>query len=270
MTETQSGAAKRDFSRPVAVRRIGLPDLRAALAAGLDDFWAMPSHVIFVSLIYPILGILLATIAFGYDLTALLYPLASGFALLGPLAAVGLYELSRRRERGLPTGWAEGFEVLRNPGIGSIVAVGLLLTALFVGWLFTAQALYSWLYGPAPASVTEFLADVMTTRRGWTLIVLGNLAGLAFAAVVLAVSVVSFPLLVDRADVGSGGAVATSVRAVMANPIPMAIWGLIVASLLALGSIPLFVGLAIVLPVLGHATWHLYRRVVELPPSAGG
>ena len=109
-----------------------------------------------------------------------------------------------------------------------------------------------------------FIHDVLTTSHGWALIIAGNVIGFIFAAVVLSISVVSFPLLLDR-DVGAAVAVQTSIRAVLANPLTMALWGLIVALALVIGSIPLFVGLAIVMPVLGHATWHLYRRVVEHP-----
>lgn len=244
------------------IKTISGGDLRAALAAGLEDFKLMPSHLVFLTLIYPLLGIVLAALAFGNDLLPLVYPLITGFALLGPLAAIGMYELSRRRERGLPTGWTESFDVLRNPAIGSIAALGIMLLVLFGLWLLTAQALAGWLYGTQmPSSIVAFFGDVLTTGRGWTLIILGGLAGFAFAVLVLMVSVVSFPLLVDR-NVGAATAVETSLRAVRANPGPMAVWGLTVAGLLALGSIPFFLGLAVVLPVLGHATWHLYRRLV--------
>lgn len=244
------------------VRRIGPADLKAALAKGLDDFWAMPTHVVFVSLIYPIAGIVLAGLTLGYNVLPLLYPLASGFALLGPFAALGLYELSRRRELGLRTDWKDAFEVLRAPSIGSILGLGVLLFVIFLAWILSAKALYQSLYGwHAPDSLVAFVGEVLTTRRGWTLLLLGNLIGFVFAVVVLTISVISFPLLLDR-DAGAAVAVATSVKAVLANPGTMALWGLIVAALLVLGSLPAFVGLAVVMPVLGHATWHLYRRLV--------
>jgi len=246
-----------------AVRTIGPADLQDVLSRGFDDFWAMPSHVVFVSLIYPIAGLVLAGLTFDYNVLPLLYPLASGFALVGPLAAIGLYELSRRREQELPTDWKYAFDVLRSPALPSIATLGIVLLVIFLSWLMTAQALYTSLYGyAAPASLTGFISEVLTTSRGWTLIVLGNAIGLAYAVVVLAISVVSIPLLLDR-DTGLAVAVHTSVRAVLRNPLTMALWGFIVAVLLVLGSIPAFVGLAIVMPVLGHSTWHLYRRVVE-------
>ena len=140
--------------------------------------------------------------------------------------------------------------------------LGLMLIALFLLWLVVAQIIYLVTLGPQPpASVASFLSDVFTTGAGWTLIIVGIGVGFLFALLVLAVSVVSFPLLLDR-NVGIGTAVSTSMRAVAANPGVMALWGLIVAGGLVLGSLPLFVGLVVVLPVLGHATWHLYRKVV--------
>jgi uncharacterized membrane protein len=222
------------------VRQISPTDLQDVLARGFDDFWAMPSQILFIALIYPVAGIVLAGLMFGYNVLPLLYPLASGFALVGPLAAIGLYELSRRREQELPTEWKHAFEVLRSPAMASIAMLGVVLFVIFIAWLMTAQALYTWLYGyAAPASLTGFVYEVLTTSRGWTLILLGNLIGFLYAAVVLAIS------------------------AVLKNPGPMALWGLIVATLLLLGSLPAFIGLAIVMPVLGHSTWHLYRRLVE-------
>src|SRR5215210_2557072 len=245
------------------VRRIGPADLKEVLRKGFADFWAMPSQVFFIGLIYPIAGVILAGLAFGENLLPLLYPLASGFALVGPIVSIGLYELSRRREQGLPTDWKYAFEVLQSPAIGSIAALGVVLLVIFMSWLLAAQALYEGLYGYRPVeSLPAFLSEALTTPRGWALIILGNLIGFVFAVVVLAISVISFPLLLDR-DVGAAIAVQTSIRAVITNPVTMALWGLIVAGLLALGFAMLIVGLAIIVPVLGHATWHLYRRVVE-------
>ena len=216
----------------LTVRKIGLADIRDALAHGLDDFAAMPSHVIFLGLIYPIVGFVLARMAFGYDVLPLLYPLATGFALVGPLAAVGLYELSRRREQGLDTHWTHVFDIRKSPSFPAIVALGALLMLIFIAWLATAQAIYQSLFGVlAPSSLTDFAHDVLTTESGWELIILGNGIGFLYAVVVLTISVVSFPLLLDR-DVGAAVALWTSVRAVALNPVTMAAWGLIVAVLL--------------------------------------
>jgi uncharacterized membrane protein len=244
------------------VRKIGLADLKDALRRGLDDFATMPSHMIFLSLFYPIVGFVLFRFTFGYEVLPLLYPLATGFALVGPLAAVGLYELSRRRAQGRDIHWTHVFDVRRSPSVGPIVALGVLLMLIFLGWLATAEVIYQSLFGVlAPSSITDFVHDVLTTDAGWKLIVFGNAAGFLFAVLVLVISVVSFPLLLDH-DVGAAVALQTSVRAVATNPFTMGVWGLIVTALLVIGSLPLFFGLAIVLPILGHSTWHLYRKVV--------
>ena len=251
-----------DSAADLSIRRIGIADLKDALRSGLADFNAMPTHAMFLCLIYPVVGLLLARLAFGYAVLPLLYPLAAGFALLGPLAALGLYELSRRREIGEPTSISHAFDVLRSSSIGGIVALGLLLLAIFGIWIAIANALYIANFGyGSPDSIGAFLHDVLTTSAGWHLIVVGNLVGFLFAVLVLAMSAVSFPLMLDR-DVGAAVALMTSVRAVIRNPATMALWGLIVAALLFLGSLPRFIGLTVVMPVLGHATWHLYRKLV--------
>jgi uncharacterized membrane protein len=245
------------------VRRIGISDLIDALRRGLDDFNAMPSHAIFLCLIYPVVGFFIGGLMLGYNLLPLLFPASAGFALIGPFAALGLYELSKRREAGLDIQWRHAFDVLHSPSIGAIAAIGFLLMCLFLAWLAVAQWIYQSLFGVLPPeSVTQFAHEVLTTSAGWKLIFYGNAAGLVFAIAALAVSVVSFPLLLDR-DVGAAVAIMTSLRAVAANPVPMAAWGLIVAALLVIGSLPFFTGLAVIMPVLGHATWHLYRKVIE-------
>jgi len=251
----------------LSVRRIGFADLKDALAKGVDDFIAMPTHAMFLCIIYPVIGLVLARLAFGYSILPLIYPLASGFALIGPLAALGLYELSRRREAGVEISASHAFDVLQSSSIGAIAALGVLLLVVFGAWLAAADAIYVANFGYAPpASVAQFAREVLRTPAGWNMIVVGNLVGFCFAALVLTIGVVSFPLLVDR-DVGAAVALWTSIQAVCKNPLAMAVWGLIVALLLLIGSLPLFLGLTVVVPILGHATWHLYRKVVELDSS---
>ncbi len=249
------------------VRRITTADLREALKLGLQDFWAKPSHYVFLCLIYPVVGLILMRWTSGANAIQLIYPLMSGFALVGPFAAIGLYEISRRRELGMNTSWRHALDVRRSPALPSIAVIGFMLLVLFLLWMFAAQSIYTSLFGDQPpASIGGFLREVLTTSQGWALILFGNAAGFIFAVIVLATTVVAFPLMLDR-DVGAVAAIETSARAVIVNPLPMALWGLLVAVLLVIGSIPLFAGLAVVMPVLGHATWHLYRRVVEPEPA---
>jgi len=244
------------------VRRIGVADLREALRKGLDDFGAYRSDVVFLGAVYAVAGLILARLAVGLELLPLVFPLASGFAIVGPFTAVGLYEMSRLREQGKPVNWMNAFDVFHAPAFGAIMVVGLMLIAIFLAWLAAAWGIFELTLGPRePTSIAAFLHDVFMTGAGWTMIALGVGVGFVFALVAMTISIVSLPMLLDR-DVGFDTAIKTSVRAVAANPLPMAAWGAIVVAGLVLGSLPLFVGLIVVLPVLGHSTWHLYRKVV--------
>jgi uncharacterized membrane protein len=252
---------------PFVIRKIGLSDLSEALRLGWEDFKAVPSHAIMLCVIYPVLGLVLFRMVLGYSVLPLLFPLAAGFTLIGPFAALGLYELSRRRERGEEAAAWDAMHVLRAPSFGAMLELGTLLLVLFIVWIAAADAIYIATFGNAPAaSIPDFATRVLTTPKGWSLIIVGCGVGFLFAVVALCVSVVSFPLMLDR-HATAIDAIRTSLQAVMKNPLAMAGWGLIVAMLLVIGSLPLFVGLAVVLPVLGHATWHLYRKVVEPDPN---
>ena len=220
------------------IRKITTADLIEALRLGYQDFLAKPSHIAFLCVLYPIIGLVISRIALNNDLLPLIYPLATGYALVGPICALGLYELSRRREQG----------------------VGLLV--LFAAWIATAFGLYESLLGGAPVDdVFELLGMIFGTANGLKLLVIGSGVGFVYAAIVLTFGVVSFPILLDR-NIGIVPAVQTSARAVLGNPIVMMTWGFIVALTLLVATIPLFIGLIVALPVLGHATWHLYRRLI--------
>jgi uncharacterized membrane protein len=248
--------------------RIGVHDVRDALQEGFSDFLNNPSHLAFLGFIYPTVGFCLAFWTSNLNLLPLLYPLVSGFALFCPFAAIGIYEISRRREAGLDASWRHALGVVYSPSLPAIAALSVALTVIFLLWLMTASSLYQWLFAPLGTLAPQrFIADLFTTNRGRDLILLGNASGCIFAATAFCISVVSFPLLLDR-EVGAGAAVLTSVHAVLNNPLPMLVWALIVVAGLAVGFATLLVGLAVVVPVLGHATWHLYRKVVE--PASGG
>jgi uncharacterized membrane protein len=260
MTYTVSSHAS--HALPI-VRKISIADIKDALNKGIEDFSAVPTYAIFLCVVYPVAALVLAQLALENDLLQLFFPLAAGFALIGPIAALGLYELSRRRELGLDLSWTRVLDLRHSASIGGILALGVALAVIFLVWMAAAQAIYVANFGKTvPESILNFLSQVLTTREGWTLIVVGNAVGFLFAVLVLMMYAVSLPLLLDR-DVGPVTAILTSVRAVVKNPVTMAMWGLIVAGLLVIGSLPLFMGLVIVMPVLGHSTWHLYRKLVE-------
>jgi len=245
-----------------AVNHIGLDDITGALRRGFDDFRASRSDVLALSVIYPIAGLVLWWLTSNYNALPLLFPITAGFALLGPLAAVGLYEMSLQRESGKQISWFDAFGVVHSPAFGSMLALGAVLLAVFLLWLAAAEGIYVAYLGPAPpTSAVAFLRAVFTTSAGWSMAVTGIAVGFLFAAFVLAISAVSFPMLLDR-NCGIAAAVVTSVRTVLTNPLPMAVWGFVVAGGLLAGSIPALVGLVVAVPVLGHATWHLYRKLV--------
>ncbi|WP_283643498.1 DUF2189 domain-containing protein [Marinovum algicola] len=253
---------------PIVIRDIDIGDLRIALSKGYEDFLAMRTDVMWIVLVYPVMGFVLAWFAATESLLPLLFPLVSGFALLGPVAGVGLYEMSRRREAGMTPRWRDGFGVAFSPAAAPMVVLGGYLMALFVAWMMTALVLYNATLGPAaPTSASAFVTDVFTTTAGLQMLGFGLALGFVFAALVLITALISFPMLVDR-RVGLPLAVATSVEVAWRNPITVAVWGMIVAALLTLGFVTLFVGLIFVLPILGHATWHLYRRAVAPPEPA--
>ncbi|WP_198369325.1 DUF2189 domain-containing protein [Roseomonas rosulenta] len=244
------------------LRRIGVADLRDALSRGLDDFLAAPTQLFFLGLLYPVIGFVAARAAWGGPLLPLLYPLLAGLSLMGPVMAIGLYEISRRREQGHAVSWLDAFAVLRSPAILSIAALGLMLLGIFLFWLVAAQVIYGSTVGAAPhATLGALLHDVLDTPAGLRMLLLGNAVGGALAVLVLVLTVVSFPMILDR-GVTPGLAIRTSIRAVALNPGAMALWGMVVVAGLVVGTLPLFIGLAVVVPVLGHATWHLYRKVV--------
>jgi uncharacterized membrane protein len=249
-------------SGDIAVRKIHLDDLWACLRAGYQDFNARPSFGVFLAVIYPLFAVLVTVLARGDGLLHLLFPVIAGLALVGPVVSVALFEMSRRRELGLDLGWRATFGFVHSASFAPILALSIVMVTLYVAWLFTAQSLYAGLFGAdPPASLGDLWARLWSTRAGAAFVIYGCALGAMFAFATLAVSVIAFPLLLDRPTTAIT-AMGTSIRAVASNLAVMTAWGLIVASLLAAGTLLLLVGLAAVLPILGHATWHLYRRVV--------
>ena len=251
-------------SSEIEVRTIALNDLWQSLKEGYDDFNATPAVGMFLTVLLFLLFALLLTLSLvGKNLHYLAFPIVAGFTLIGPVVSVGLFEMSRRREHGLDVSWRSTFDFVHSASFAPILALSLVMMVLYVGWLFSAEFLFFGLFGDdPPVSASDFVTQLVTTRRGAGLIVYGTLLGFIFAFTALAISVVAFPLVLDR-PASAATAVAISIRAVTSNLVVMAVWGLIVVVLLVAGAIVFLIGLAAVLPILGHATWHLYRKVVR-------
>jgi uncharacterized membrane protein len=250
-------------SAEIPVRKIADEDLRWALREGLEDFRAMRGDIVFAGLIYTFIGVAAVVMTTNGPLMPFFLPVVAGVGLLGPVAAVGFYELARRRELGETVHWWNFLDVRKRPSVDDMGIVAGLLLGIFALWLLAAGVLYVALFGWAtPTSFPGFLGSIFTTPQGWALILLGAALGVVFGWVVLCISVASLPMLVD-CNLSAAQAVSASWRAAHANKPEMIRWGLTVAGLLVLGSIPLFVGLAFVLPWLGYATWHLYTRLID-------
>ena len=249
--------------RDVPVRTITENDLTQSLRDGYQDFLDKRGDLVFVGLLYPLIGICVALAANGGSVLPLLFPMLAGLSLLGPLVSTGFYQLAKRREAGLESSWWHFFDVFNSPSREAIILVGIMLMAIFGAWLVAAGITYSVFFGTKPpATIGVLLTQAFTTPQGWAMIIIGNAIGAVFAVIVLATSVVSLPMLIDK-RIDAATAVRTSLKAFGQNRAILLRWGLRVGVLLVLGAIPILLGLAFVLPTLGYATWHLYTRLVD-------
>jgi len=251
-------------SDEIGIRRIGVSELWKSLQEGYEDFNAKPSFGIFLLVIYPLFALLLSFFVAAQNLHRMVFPMLAGLTLLGPVVAVGLLSVSRRRERGLELSWRSAFDFVHTCSFAPIAALTVVMTLLYGAWLYIAEFIYLSLFGAdPPASLAALVTELTTTRSGGALIFYGVGVGAIFAFTALAISVFAFPLLLDKPTT-SLTAVSVSIRAVTSNFFVMLLWGFIVVASLAVGASLFLVGLAAVLPILGHATWHLYRKVVEI------
>jgi uncharacterized membrane protein len=266
MTTEPSAPAASASLIPV-IREITIDDVHAAFYEGLADFRAAPSFGLFFGGVYATGGILLLLVMSAFHASYLAYPLAAGFALIGPFIAVGLYEVSRRREVGLPLEWRPVLGVVFSQSKRELGWMAFVAIFVMIIWLYQVRLLLAIFLGfQSFASMGEFLNVIFTTPEGWMFLIIGNAVGAVLAMGLFSISVISFPLLLDR-DVDFITAMIASVKAVVMNPRPMIAWALFIVLGLILAVIPFFLGLFIILPALGHASWRLYRRVVEPLPA---
>ncbi len=249
--------------RDIPVRTITDADLTQSLRDGYRDFLAKRGDLVFIGLLYPLIGLCAAIAANGGSILPLLFPMLAGLSLLGPLVSTGFYQLAKRRESGLESSWWHFFDVFKSPSREAILLVGILLMAVFGAWLVAAGVTYAIFFGTEPpATFGMLLREAFTTPQGWAMMLVGNVIGLVFAVIVLATSVVSLPMLIDK-RIDAATAVRTSLKAFALNRTVLLRWGLRVGVILVVAAIPVMLGLAFALPVLGYATWHLYTRLVD-------
>ena len=251
-------------SDDIQIRKIGMQDLWQSLREGWEDYGEKPfSSFTLLALYYPFFVLVFTLTSLGQNLQYLVFPMVAGFTLLGPVIAIAFFEMSRHREAGQKMRWRKAFGFIHTSSFATILALSFLMTLLYVGWLYMAEILYFSLFAATPpSSVADFLNQLVTTRHGGALIFYGNFIGFLFAYAAMALSVVAFPLALDK-PVTSITAVLVSVKAFTSNVVVLAAWGIIVAVIMLLGTALFFIGLAVALPVLGHATWHLYRKIVK-------
>ncbi|MDA1370563.1 MAG: DUF2189 domain-containing protein [Proteobacteria bacterium] len=265
LTHQQKESAFEDIclsAKDIQINRIGLRDLWQSLREGYDDYGAKPSSIALLILFYFLFALVFSLFAFGQEMRYLVFPMVAGFNLIGPIVAIAFFEMSRRREKGLDMNWRSSFRFIHTHSFAPILALSFLMMVLYVSWVYMAELIYFGLFGEnPPSSMADFINQVLTTRRGGALIAYGNFVGFLFAFAAMALSVVAFPLALDK-PVTAMTAITVSIKAFSLNVYVLAVWGIVVVVFIALGAALFLIGLAVALPILGHATWHLYRKIV--------
>ena len=253
-----------------AVDRIFLPrtrdlqisDILDCLRLGWRDFRRAPAIGIAVSALFSIVGIIIFAQLFVWGERYWVIPIAAGFPLIGPFAAVGIYEVSRRLEAGQSADWATTIQAIKTEKSRQIPLIAAMAAFFYLVWVYLAHLIFALTFGLAPITNVMSSPEFLLSTNGIIMLVLGTIVGGGLAVILFSITVISVPMLMHR-EIDMVTAMIVSVRSVLQNPRPMLLWGLIVGVLTALAIVPLFLGMLIVFPVLGHATWHLYRRAVE-------
>lgn len=261
MTSQLEPAAPQAYTMP-GVNALTPADIRAALMEGLSDFARAPLFGLFFGGIFALSGIVIVLALTLWNMPWMIYPVAIGFPLVGPFAAVGLYEVSRRLEAGRPLIWSEILSVVWAQRRRELSWMAFAMLFVFWVWMYQVRLLIALFLGRMSfATLDKFLTVVLTTPQGWLFLTVGHVVGAALALILFSITVISIPLLMER-EVDFVTAMITSVRTVVASPVAMLSWGVVVTLCVILACLPFFLGLLVILPVLGHATWHLYRRAV--------
>ncbi|MEM5581195.1 DUF2189 domain-containing protein [Roseibium sp. AS2] len=247
------------------VNRITVNDVIDALAAGLSDFRAAPVYGLTIGAFFAVGGLFVILSAAALNMSYLSYPAAAGFVLIGPFAAVGLYEVSRRLASGQEISWSKVFGTMWAQKGRELSWMAFVVLFIQIMWMYQVRLLLALFLGfRSFASFEEFLTELITTPEGLMFLAIGHVVGAVLSLLLFSLTVISFPLLLEE-DRDFITAMITSVRAVVTSPVPMIGWAFVVTAVLIVSMAPAFLGLIVTLPVLGHTTWHLYRKCVAAP-----
>ncbi len=263
-TRNETGPWRKASGVP-PVRAATFGDLGAALAAGLADFRAAPAYGLGVGALYAAFGWVLIGVTESSTLNGLTFPLFGGFVMVAPFAATILYEISRRRALGQPFRLADARAIVAGTARRSLVFLGLVLVLWLGIWSRAAIFIYAIYFGMNAPPFLEMLPELVSTQRGLMFLLWGHVLGAAFGFVAYCLSALSFPFLLDR-DADIATAIITSFKAVLASPVVMLAWALLIGAVMAVAAVPAFLGFMVALPLFGHATWHLYRALVDVGP----
>jgi uncharacterized membrane protein len=250
----------------IVVNSVTMSDIADAFGQGLSDFRAAPAFGLFFGAVYALAGVGVVACAWVLELSYIAYPLAAGFALIGPFVAVGLYEVSRRLDAGAELSWSGVLGVMADQRGRELGWMSFVTLFVLIMWMYQVRLLMALFLGlNIPVGKVAFIEYVVSTPEGISFLVVGHAVGAVLSLILFSLTVVSFPILLDR-DIDFITAMITSVKSVLSNPVPMIAWAAIVVFSLIAAMTPSFLGLLVVLPVLGHTTWHLYKKLV--PPAA--
>ncbi|MEJ8476179.1 DUF2189 domain-containing protein [Roseibium algae] len=274
MAEDNDNTNATSLIKPAAPRKapivleITLNDVIDALSAGLQDFRKAPVYGLAFGAFFAIGGILIVLTAAAFNMSYLSYPLAAGFVLIGPFAAVGIYEVSRRLERNEALSWGTIFRTMWDQKGRELSWMAFVVLFIQIMWMYQVRLLLAIFMGfRSFASFGEFISEIVNTPEGLMFLAIGHVVGAILSLILLSLTVISFPLLLEE-DRDFITAMITSVKAVVVSPVPMISWAIVVTITLIVSIAPAFIGLVVTLPVLGHTTWHLYRKCV-VPEDAG-